>query len=136
MLVTFGTTANNGVGEINGNHSVGDVLVLTDFTQGSPVTDFKVYQWVASGGSAAEHLDLVDPGTDCQVSLLTDACSTVNDTLEVSPWPFVPKANVGDPGEFEPGLFIEGGIDLTELIPDSDGCFSRLPRPAPVIGQR
>ena len=122
--ITYGLAGNNGVGEINGHHTVGDILVLTDFTQGGPVVNFAIFQWVASGGDFGTHLLRVFQGTDCKISLATNACSTVNSGEETSPWPFVPKSNVGPADKFQPGLFIEGAIDLTALFPTSDGCFS------------
>ena len=122
--LTFGPTANNGVGEINGNHTVGDILVLTDFTQGGPVVNFSIFKWVAAGGDASEHLLKIFQGTDCRISLTVDACSTVNSGVEDAVWPFVPKSNVGPAQKYQAGLFIEGGIDLTAIFPTSDGCFS------------
>ena len=123
--VTFGDPANNGVGEIHGTHTDGDILVLTDFTQGGPVVNFAIFKWVAGGGTdGATNLERIFTGQDCSISLTVNACSTVNGSDTPSPWTFVPKPNVGDPGNFEPGLFIEGVIDLTALFPGSDGCFS------------
>ena len=49
----------------SGAHTVGDVLVLADYTQGGGVSAFSVYKWVASGGDVATHLDTVATGVPC-----------------------------------------------------------------------
>ena len=36
----------------SGAHTVGDILVLADYTNGGDVSTFSVYKWVASGGDA------------------------------------------------------------------------------------
>jgi hypothetical protein len=131
--LAFGAPANNGVGAINGTHTVGDTLVISDFTNGGSVAAVKVYQWVGSGGDTNGTLDLVFSNippevVDCGQLVLTvqdDVCATVNPAGgEVAPWPFTPKANQGPPGFFPKGTFYEGGLNLTELIPGFPGCFS------------
>ena len=37
--------------------------------------------------------------------------------------PYTPKANEGGPGTFQTSAFFEGGINITQLIPDA-GCFT------------
>jgi hypothetical protein len=74
-------TANNGVGEINGTHKRGDLLIITDFTQGGPVVNFAVYVWIGQGGqlypAPAEQTVIngvfqrLYAGTDCTTSGLT-----------------------------------------------------------------
>jgi len=124
--ISFGPTANNGVGEIHGIHAVGDVLVITDFTQGGAVANFKVYQWVGSGGDANGVLDELYTGTDCKLAPGTVlACSTVNAEVTPTPWDFTPKPNVGPANQFQPGLFLEGGINISQIIPgNTDPCFT------------
>jgi hypothetical protein len=120
-------TANNGVGEIHGTHKVGDILVITDFTQGGAVANLNVYEWVGSGGAINGVFNLLFAGTDCSVSGSTAlACSIVNSSAQPSPWSFVPKSNVGPAGTFQPGLFIEGGINISDLFPGEDPCFTNF----------
>ena len=131
--LTFGTPGPNGVGPINGNHVVGDILVLSDFTNGGAVSEIKVYRWVGSGGDTNGTLDLIFENVppvvvDCgqlNLNVNDDVCATVNPLGgETAPWPYTPKANQGPPGAFPQGAFYEGGINLSELIPDFPGCFS------------
>jgi hypothetical protein len=45
----------------------------------------------------------------------------VNQVSTPAPWPYTPK--FGTAGNFPQGSFFEGGVDITELVPDS-GCFT------------
>ncbi len=45
----------------------------------------------------------------------------MNQINATSPWPYTPKSGVA--GTFPAGSFFEGGVDITELVPDS-GCFT------------
>jgi hypothetical protein len=130
------TTANNGVGEINGQHQRGDLLIITDFTQGGPVVNFAVYVWIGQGGEKYPLpvdqtvingvFQKLYAGTDCTTSPATAvACSTVNNTVVDAVWPFSPKPNVGPVNKYQPGLFLEGGIDITDAFAGQDTpCFS------------
>jgi hypothetical protein len=129
------TTANNGVGEINGTHQRGDLLIITDFTQGGPVVKLAVYVWIGPGGTPYAQYDqtIINgvfqkayEGTDCTLTSTTGiACSTVNSTVVDSIWPFTPAKQVGDPDEYQPGLFLEGGINITDAFPNTNApCFS------------
>ena len=123
--LTFGPFASNGVGPINGSHVPGDILVLSDFTQGGTVQNFSVYKWVTSGGDASTHLRTVYTGTDCKITQSDKpACSTVNSGPTPAPWPFTPASNVGPSGTFATGTFIEGGLDVNALVSGFHGCFA------------
>jgi uncharacterized repeat protein (TIGR01451 family) len=105
----------------SGSHSVGDILILADYTNGGGISTFSVYQWVASGGDVATHLDTVATGVPCTGAPATDeACGTTNTDTETSPWPFTDKSGEHN---FLAGELFEGGIDLTKLGLDT-GCFT------------
>ena len=127
--ITFGPTANNGVGDIHGNHVPGDILIITDFTQGGPVVNFNVYEWVGPGNGAINGVfNLLYAGTDCTAALTDEpACSTVNSSNQNAIWDFVPKKNLGPAQVYYPGLFLEGGIDLSAVFSGNGStapCFS------------
>ncbi len=117
------TGAGNAPGSpFSGAHSVGDILVLASYTNGGAVADFDVYKWVGSGGNVNGTLQTVASGVPCTGGGSVDfACGATNATTIDLPWPF--DGRDGDPGEFPPGTFFEGGINLTELGLDA-GCFS------------
>jgi hypothetical protein len=107
-----------------GQHKNGDVLILSDFTQGGAVTTIRVFKWNSPGGTINGVLDFVagsqDVPADCvgtptqpPVPAGDPFCATVNALPTNSPWPFFPKNN--PPGIFPGGHFYEGGIDLAFL---------------------
>ncbi len=110
-----------------GEHVVGDILVLADYTNGGSLATFSIYRWVGSGGdaNASGTLDTVASGVPCTGGGGDDACGATNGANETSPWPFVGRdADLPDEANvFLPGTFFEGGIDLTALGIDT-GCFS------------
>ncbi len=106
----------------SGAHSVGDVLVLADYTNGGAIATFSVYKWVASGGDAGAHLKKFATGVPCTGAPATDdACGATNKDTVAAPWPF--DGRDGGPGEFPAGTFFEGGINLSNLGLDK-GCFT------------
>ncbi|MBI3913840.1 MAG: prealbumin-like fold domain-containing protein [Chloroflexi bacterium] len=120
--ITLNPANASGEGTFNGAHAVGDLLILSDFTQGGRISTIKVYKWVGSGGSDGP-LNLLGNGFDCSTSPAGDgACALVNSAPTGSPWPFTPKS--GSAGTFPTGSFFEGGINVTQLLGQSTGCFS------------
>ncbi|MCI0589824.1 MAG: hypothetical protein L0323_23670 [Planctomycetes bacterium] len=108
-------------GTFQGVHEIGDLLILSEFTQGGSVSTVMIYEWVGSGGSDGT-LDLVFSGADCASAAPDDLlCGTVNSQTVAAPWPFTPKT--GAAGTFPPGSLFEGGINVSALVPDSC-CFT------------
>ncbi len=117
----------NNNGTFSGSHAVGDILVLSDFTQGGAIGTVKVFEWVGSGGSDGS-LNLIDGGAvlgdpNANVFCLQDdfVCGSINKATIDSPWPYTPKS--GGDKKFAPGAFFEGGINATQLVA-GDTCFS------------
>jgi hypothetical protein len=148
-LLYFGAdrTANNGDSQIGfwffqGNvgpqpggtfgpdaHQNGDILILSDFTNGGTTVTIRVFQWHSPGGAINGTLDILAGTTttpaDCVGSPLGSGdhfCATVNIAVTPSPWAFTDKG--GTPtGNFAPGEFYEGGVDLA-FLGLQDECFS------------
>jgi uncharacterized repeat protein (TIGR01451 family) len=116
-------TPKQGGYEFSGAHAIGDVLVQSNFSQGGVIDRISVYEWVGSGGSNGA-LDLVFSAADCVSGANPEdvACATVNQATEVAPWPYTPKFSDPTPG-FPQGSFFEGGINISQLVPDA-GCFT------------
>ena len=124
-------------GQFSGQHVEGDVLILSDFTQGGDVSDIKVFQWTAScvdpdpgdgfNQCADDNLLQVFPigtGTDPDCTdpahpADDEVCATVNDNEFTSVWPFTSKFD--DPNQMPAGSFYEGGVNLSALGLDI-GC--------------
>jgi uncharacterized repeat protein (TIGR01451 family) len=126
----------DGDGSFNGLHTVGDVLVLSDFTNGGEVDLICVYEWnppgddIANGVSdetgcdVGDNVTLVAAGAECDISSPDgefDVCAVVNNGDETAPWDFENKD--GD-DFFAKGQFFEGGINLSQLFGGDAPCFS------------
>ena len=113
------TGAGTGNGSpFSGSHSVGDVLVVLDFSNGGSTASAQVYTWNGSGLTAGTS------GTLCTVATVQNVCAIANTTSQPSPWVYDDKAikdTADDP--FPANALFEGGIDLTALELDT-GCFS------------
>jgi hypothetical protein len=104
------------------NHKNGDILILSDFTQGGAITTIRVFQWHFPGGSVNGTLDQVGIGADCTAGGSPKFfCGEVNAAPQTAPWSYVPKA--GAAGTFPTGGFYEGGINLSALG-IADACFA------------
>ncbi|MBA2383845.1 MAG: hypothetical protein H0V68_04175, partial [Actinobacteria bacterium] len=113
-------------GTFSGTHTNGDILVLSDFTQGGRTPTIRVYEWQSPGGEINGTLNLIGStdAADCLTIGDDDPfCALVNSTTVASPWAFTPKFD--PPGSFPPGHFYEGGIDLAFLGLE-DECFSSV----------
>ena len=94
-------------GGFSGNRTLGDVLILADFSGGGKVT-ILAYRW---------------EGVDNLVPLALDpntSFAIVDSVATPSPWPYTPKS--GTPNVFPAGAFFEGGADLGAL--SINGCFT------------
>ena len=105
----------------SGNHTVGDILVLANYTNGGSVAGFDVYKWVGSGGNVNGTLQTVDNGGECGGAADDTGCGKTNAGLENSPWPFQGRDTAAN--KFGPGTFFEGGLNLSALDLDT-GCFT------------
>jgi hypothetical protein len=123
-------------GTFSGVHTEGDVLVLSDFTQGGDISTIRVLQWVDIPGVCSgptpdpncedANLLRIGQGVDCEVTTgPDDVCASVNRGIVEAPWPYAAKFPPPPPNEddFPAGSFYEGGIDISELIPDVS-CFT------------
>jgi hypothetical protein len=107
-------------------HPHGDVLVLSDFTNGGRIGTVNVYEWVGSGGSDGA-INHIYPTSSVVVvcqdpAANNNVCGTVNTGDGVaSPWPFRNKS-----GEttFAHGELYEGGINIGALLPGGNPCFA------------
>jgi hypothetical protein len=115
-------TPQSGGFKFSGVHTVGDVLVQSNFSQGGVIDSISVFEWVGSGGSHGA-LNLLFNAQDCSFPGLSDdpACATVNQVNTNSPWAYTPKS--GTANVFPQGSFFEGGINISRLVPDA-GCFT------------
>jgi hypothetical protein len=62
----------NANGTFSGTHQVGDLLVLSNFTNGGAVSTIQLFEWVGSGGDTNGTLDLIATGNVCTGSPAVD----------------------------------------------------------------
>ena len=121
---TFGPGAHKaGVIPHDINNS-GDILVLSDFTNGGTQPTIRVFEYVGSGGSDGSLQLLGGNATDvrdCKVVPTDDFCASVNNSDgAVAPWLFKNKSGQTSFGH---GEFYEGGLNLKALGLQNE-CFS------------
>ena len=98
------------------SHSVGDVLVQIDFENGGTNPVARVYEWTASG------LSSVSSGASCTAAGADDdRCAISNTANSNTAWSFNPKSGANN--VYQPGHFLEGGVNMSDLGLD-DSCFS------------
>jgi hypothetical protein len=120
----------NANGTFNGVHADGDLLVVSDFSNGGDVATINIFKWEAGG------LVFVDGGdaAKCDSALASpDAfCGIVNPVnpapgsggLTTSPWTFLDKSGNSN---FLNGEFFEAGLNLSHPDINLAGeCFSSV----------
>src|SRR5688572_13123344 len=121
--ITTGVNA----GEFSGAHSVGDILVVSEFTQGGAVTTIKVFEWVGTGGDqhgGTTNLIHSSAAAECDpASPSKIVCGKANTGTQTAPWPYSPKQ--GDSQTFPVASFFEGGINISQVLNTTNApCFS------------
>jgi len=126
-------------------HTVGDVLVLTEFTNGGAVPNIQVWEWDPvnpapttcpsniSGSTPVPcqdndgNLKLVSNSStaDCDVAPAgAAACANVNSAETTVPWPYDAKGGGNQQGKVPAGGFFEGGVNLSQLFGGAQPCIS------------
>jgi hypothetical protein len=95
-----------------GTHADGDILLVSDFTQGGGVSTIKVFRW--TGNDATGSLVPVTTPTGTTYAIVNSGPIAV-------PWSFKDKSNRTSPAA---GEFLEEGVDLTALGLGS--CFANF----------
>jgi hypothetical protein len=124
--ITLGDPATQPLGggtAFNGVHMDGDLLIISEFSNGGTVSTINIYEW---DSSVSGNLSLLASSTAarCDVVPANSAfCGIVNPTDgTVAPWPFLDKSgNV----TYLQGEFFEGGVNLT-LLGLADRCFASV----------
>jgi uncharacterized repeat protein (TIGR01451 family) len=121
-------------GDFTGQHVDGDVLILSEYTNGGVVDLVCAYEWDGSGGgsniaapgacdpaTSGSHLNLVAAGAACDTADGTyDICAVTNAASATAPWTFT---NKDGEHSFATGQFFEGGINLSDMFGGQPPCF-------------
>ena len=110
--------------QFTGNHEDGDLLVVSQFTNGGTVSTIEVFEWQGGANGCIDDPDTagacdglpIASGADCRAPgtpLGDEACAAVNaGTIAITPWTTVEKTTVGH--SLFANEFFEGGINLTD----------------------
>jgi len=126
--IELGNTPRGGGSAFTGHHVNGDLLIISDFSNGGSVSTIFVHKWDTActkaannnpqpGQCSAANLRLAASSTaaNCTSSAATAGfCGIVNTgtTNVTSPWPFLDKDGSTS---FRQGEFFEGGVNLSTL---------------------
>jgi hypothetical protein len=119
-----------------GVHRAGDLLVISDFSNGGTTSIITVYKWdptctkttgttVGACGDANLRILGTSNAANCATAAANDQfCGIVNPSTITMPWPFTDKSGTPNNGALN-GEFYEGGVNLTALGL-GDLCFSSV----------
>jgi hypothetical protein len=119
-----GCTSTGGAVDFTGGHVDGDVLVVSEFSNGGTVSTINVYRWDGDETGSLNPTP-IGSGVDCRnpsIILPDNACAAANTADITVPWLTSNfKDKVGN--KLRTSEFFEGGINLTDL--DLGGkCFN------------
>jgi uncharacterized repeat protein (TIGR01451 family) len=106
----------SGSNSFSGQHTDGDLLIVSDYTNGGGTQDVTVYRWTGDDASGAPVLQGSFNGSICSGSLSNDnACAIANSSTITTPW---------SPTSHASNTFVETGIDMTNVLGQAGGCFT------------
>ncbi len=106
-------------GNFTGSHVTGDLLIVTEFSNGGTVSDIKVYKWVGSSLNTTP----IASGADCSTAPANaDVCGRTNAVTITTPWATQDKTS--PPNTLLISEFFEVGIDLTAM--GTGACYYGL----------
>jgi hypothetical protein len=127
-------------GKFSGIHSVGDVLVTSDFRKGGSASVINVFVWTGnaanplqlkasataggSGGFFSGDLFCANPSAG-NTTPLASAQANKNKVPVPDSWTPVAFKGLGEVDQFQVGTFFEGGVDLNQVVGNGAlPCFS------------
>lgn len=130
--VGLGAAGGGGGSPFTGQHAIGDVLVLANFSNGGTTVKIEVLKWVGSGGNVngtLQRIAGISGGTPakCTGALTNDLfCGITNEVAgETPPWPYTSKSGTSS---FPVATFFEVGINISKVFQAAGAgatpCFS------------
>jgi hypothetical protein len=133
--IGLGSNSVGGGTGFTGVHKAGDLLVISDFSNGGTTSTITVYSWdptckkttgstAGTCGDANLRIKGTSASANCASAAANDAfCGIVNPTNgTTAPWPYTDKSGNHT---YLQGEFYEGGVNLTSLGL-GDKCFSSV----------
>jgi hypothetical protein len=122
--ITLGSNKVGGGTGFNGVHKNGDLLIISDFSNGGTVSTISVYSWDTSVSGNLKLLASSDNAKCTTVGSADQFCGIVNPGTITMPWSFTDKSGTTGNQALN-GEFYEGGINLSALGL-GDRCFSSV----------
>jgi hypothetical protein len=130
--VALGSNPVGGGSGFTGVHRAGDLLVISDFSNGGTTSTINVFSWdptcKKAGGTCGDtNLRTLATSTaaGCASAAPHDAfCGIVNSGTITMPWSFTDKSGTPNNGALN-GEFYEGGVNLS-LLGLADRCFAAV----------
>jgi hypothetical protein len=123
--VTLGSTPKGGGTSFNGLHKNGDLLIISDFSNGGGTSTISIYQWNTAISGNLELLESSDAAKCSNALSAGDPfCGIVNPSTITMPWAFTDKSGTSGNQALN-GEFYEGGVNLS-LLGLSGECFSSI----------
>jgi hypothetical protein len=121
--VSLGTNPIGGGFGFNGVHMDGDLLIISEFSNGGTVSTINIYEWDSSVSGNLSLLSASNAANCAQVPSGFPYCGIVNSANgTTAPWPFLDKSGNST---YLQGEFFEGGVNLT-LLGLADRCFASV----------
>jgi hypothetical protein len=110
--------------KFSGVHQLGDLLIISDFSNGGTVSTISVYRW---NPAVSGNLELLATSSNakCTTAAPSDQfCGLVNSSTITMPWSFTDKSGTPANGALN-GEFYEGGVNLSTLGLSGE-CFASV----------
>jgi hypothetical protein len=122
--ISLGSNKVGGGTGFNGVHKPGDILVISDFSNGGTTSTITVYEWDPTVSGNLKQLATSDAANCATAQPGDQFCGIVNPGpgLTTAPWPFTDKSGNHD---YLNGEFYEAGINLSTLGLAGE-CFSSV----------
>jgi uncharacterized repeat protein (TIGR01451 family) len=112
------TVGCSGQNNFSGQHQDGDILIISNYTNGGGTQNVQVYKWVGNDATGGPVLDTsITSGGVCGTVSPDDTCAIANSAAITTPW---------SPTSHDSNTFVETGIDLTTLLGSGGGCFTNF----------
>jgi hypothetical protein len=122
--VALGSNNVGGGSGFTGVHKLGDILVVSDFSNGGTTSTITVYSW---DPTVSGNLRLLESSTNANCSTVSTGdsfCGIVNPVTITMPWSFTDKSGTPNNGALN-GEFYEAGINLSAIGLGGE-CFSNM----------
>jgi hypothetical protein len=122
--IGLGTNSIGGGKGFTGVHKNGDLLIISDFSNGGTTSTISVYQWDSTVSGNLKLLQTSSAANCATAGAADQFCGLVNAGTITLPWPFLDKSGTTGNQALN-GEFYEGGVNLS-LLGLGNECFSSV----------